>query len=89
VLIEGSGPEPCEIQLQALKRQVSLLQEQASQLVQVQARLAEDLWKAMRDPLFNLPGGTTLEQQQNLIEAIMRLNHGQKQLLYRALGGRK
>lgn len=44
---------------------------------------------ALGHPGFVIPGGTKLEKLQKLVKAIAKLNHGQKEALYRNLRGSK
>lgn len=51
--------------------------------------LRAQLAAAFRDPSFAIPGETTGEQIENLVEAINGLNNGAKKQLYKELGGTK
>jgi hypothetical protein len=53
------------------------------------ASLQEMLRATFKDPTFTVPGATPQQQVQNLIAAINNLNPGQKQALYKSLGGSK
>jgi predicted nucleic acid-binding Zn-ribbon protein len=51
--------------------------------------LQQALQAALTDPGFAIPGSTPQAQVQNLVTAINGLNPGQKQALYKNLGGKK
>jgi hypothetical protein len=66
----------------ALQGQIAALQAQI-------ASLGTSLQQAFSDPAFIIPGTTPQQQLTNLVTAIGNLNHGQKQALYKNLGGKK
>lgn len=80
------------VQNSALTNQVATLTQENQQLqttianVDAQVTVLETAFQnAFGDPAFVVPGATLEEQIQNLIAAILNLNHGQRQALYREL----
>lgn len=51
--------------------------------------IQQNLQNSYKDPDFRIPGGNDMERLQNLLNAIVNLNHGQKQGIYKNLGGKK
>lgn len=68
------------------------LQNQANQLtsglVSGLTSLQNDVRSIFNDPAFAIPGATSAEQYQNLINAIRNLNNGRKEGIYTNLGGK-
>jgi regulator of replication initiation timing len=72
------------------------IQNQQAQLDQTQLAIdallggvERDFRTEFNDPQFYVPGGTRFARLQNLLGAILNLNHGRKQGLYTNLGGRR
>jgi Concanavalin A-like lectin/glucanases superfamily len=94
-IAELAGAPSCEQQVQQLQAQVAALtaaNAALSQQLQSVANGVQSVQSAMRaafgNPQFTIPGSTPVEQQQSLIQAILALNRGQLQVLYRSLGGK-
>jgi hypothetical protein len=69
------------------------IQSQQAQINQLQGAIGSTLGvetnfrSEFNDPQFTIPGRTSLNRLQNLLNAILNLNHGRKQGLYTSLGG--
>jgi hypothetical protein len=70
----------------ALQAQLNAL---SSSLSSVLTSLQAGFRREFNDPAFVIPGSTPIIQYQNLMQAILNLNHGMKQGLYKNLGGKK
>jgi hypothetical protein len=74
-------------ELGALQQENNDLKASLVQIDGLLAQLEADFREVFQDPEFTIPGTTTIERLQSLIEAILRLNRGRKFILYSELGG--
>lgn len=58
-------------------------------LDQTLSQIEKDFQTTFRDPDFSIPGGTRLERQNQLIDAVIHLNKGRKMGLYQNLEGKQ
>jgi len=76
------------LQPQIAQLQVQLAQSQAA-VNDFLNSIEQDLRRTFNDPRFTIPGATTQQRLQNLMNAILSLNRGRKEGLYQALGGKR
>lgn len=75
-------------QSQVLQLQAQLNQAQ-QQINQLNTAIQTDFRSIFNDPTFTIPGSSLLQQYQNIVNAILKLNPGRKIDIYRNLGGGK
>lgn len=85
----GALPFQCELELAEAQQQIEDLQGQLAAItLALESGLASvqnDFRSEFSDPDFNIPGSTSLDKYEYLINAILDLNHGAKLGLYKNL----
>ncbi len=71
-----------------LTSQVAALQSQLQSVTNGLASIQAAMRTAFGDPTFTIPGATAVDKNQALINALLNLNKGQLQAIYKSLGGK-
>lgn len=74
-------------ELAALQQENADLRATLARIESLLGQIESDFREVFSDPAFTIPGTTTAERVQSLVEAILRLNRGRKLPLYVELGG--
>jgi len=77
-----------QTQVTALQSQVATLTQQLQTVASGVDSIESSMRTAFNAPQFAIPGATPIARSSNLLGAILNLNKGQLQAIYRNLGGR-